>query len=173
MKLKTLLLALLLVVSGNITAQTLDDAYEAYNKGDDKAAFTLFMECAKRGDSEAQYCVGSLYEKGQGVSQSYAEAVKWYRKSAEQGFARAQFNLGLCYANGHGVTQSYSEAVKWYRKSAEQGYAQAQYFLGLCYEAGYGVTQSYSEAVKWYRKAAEQGHANAKLRLEKLKKNLE
>jgi len=33
-----------------------------------------------------------MYDKGQGVPQDYAEALKWYRKAAEQGFAEAQYN---------------------------------------------------------------------------------
>jgi hypothetical protein len=69
-------------------------------------------ECDKRGED---------YYYGRGVTQSYTEAVKWYRKSAEQGNARAQYNLGYCYHYGQGVEQSYTEAVKWHRKSAAQG----------------------------------------------------
>jgi TPR repeat protein len=34
-----------------------------------------------------------MYEKGQGVSQDYKTAVKWYRLAAEQGNVDAQSNL--------------------------------------------------------------------------------
>ena len=71
-----------------------------------------------------------MYDKGNGVLQDYAEAVKWYRLSAEQGYAGAQYNLGVMYDKGDGVLQDYTEALKWYRLSAEQGYAVAQYNLG-------------------------------------------
>ena len=69
--------------------------------------------------------MGWCYEKGQGVPQDYAEAVKWYRKAAEQGYADAQYNLGSCYYNGKGVPQNYAEAVKWYCKAVGQGHADA------------------------------------------------
>ena len=46
---------------------------------------------------------GTMYAKGQGVLQDYAEAVKWYRLAAAQGNAMAQANLGLRYAKGEGV----------------------------------------------------------------------
>jgi hypothetical protein len=62
-----------------------------------------------------------MYERGQGVNQDYAKAVKWYRKAAEQGSASSQSNLGSMYFNGQGVTQNYVKAVKWWRKAAEQG----------------------------------------------------
>lgn len=113
-----------------------------------------YDKAAARGDAEAQYYIGLRYYQGVGgKTQSYAEAVKWFRKSAEQGNARAQLAMGVCYDNGDGVLQSYEEAVKWYRKSAEQGDAQAQYELGRCYYEGNGVEVSHTEALKWFRKA--------------------
>lgn len=80
---------------------------------------------AKEGDAVAQKNLGYYFGNGQGIDQSYTEALKWYRKSAEQGNASAQYNLGICYERGLGVEQSHSEAVKWLRKSAEQQYALA------------------------------------------------
>ena len=65
---------------------------------------------ADQGDAAAQFNLGFCYSNGQGVPQSYEDAVKWYRKSADQGDAAAQFNLGVCYNNGRGVAQSYEEA---------------------------------------------------------------
>ena len=109
--------------------------------------------------------IGVMYEKGQGVTKDYAEAVKWYRKAAEQGLDWGQNNLGYMYRYGYGVTKDYEEAVKWYRKAAEQGLAMGQSNLGTMYEMGYGVTKDYEEAVKWYRKAAEQGNAIAQYNL--------
>ena len=76
---------------------------------------------AEQGDAAAQFSLGVIYAKGQGVAQDYAEAAKWYRKAAEQGYTPAQCKLGTMYVQGHGVTRDYAEAVKWYRKAAEQG----------------------------------------------------
>ena len=132
-----------------------------YDAGEYDRAVPLLKVAAEQGDADAQCNLGYCYEKGLGLKEDKAEAVKWYRKAAEQGFAAAQNNLGVCYRKGEGVEQDYAEAVKWYRKAAEQGDADAQYNLGLCYENGRGVAQDYAEAVKWYRKAAEQGHSNA------------
>ena len=75
------------------------------------------------GDEEydAKECFekGMAYLKGNGVEQSDAEAVKWYRLAADQGHAYAQYSLGRMYENGKGVEQSYEEAAKWYRLSAK------------------------------------------------------
>ena len=102
-----------------------------------------------------------MYENGRGVSQDYAKAAEWFRKSAEQGNADAQYNLGIMYGTGMGISQDYAKAVEWYRKSAEQGNADAQYNLGCMYENGRGVSRDYAKAVEWYRKSAEQGNAAA------------
>ena len=70
--------------------ETLEDAINAYEKGDYKTAVHIFTKLAKQGSAEAQFHLGVCYENGLGVKQSYEEAVKWYRKAAEQGFAPAQ-----------------------------------------------------------------------------------
>ena len=75
--------------------------------------------------------MGNSYYYGQGVSQDYNEAAKWYRKAAEQGYEKAQYNLGNSYYYGRGVSQDYNEAAKWYRKAAEQGDADAIRLLQL------------------------------------------
>ena len=57
-------------------------------------------EHAAKGEAAAQFNLGVMYANGQGVTQDYAEAVRWYRKAADQGYAAAQFNLGLLYKIG-------------------------------------------------------------------------
>ena len=84
------------------------------------------QKLAEAGDAEAQFNLALFYEDGEGVTQDYAEAVKWWRLAAEQGDAQAQNNLGVCYENGEGVTKDLAEAVKWYRKAAQQGVSQAK-----------------------------------------------
>ncbi len=54
----------------------------------------------------AQNNLSAMYCKGQGVTQDFKEAVKWYRQSAEQGGADAQYALGGMYGNGQGVLKT-------------------------------------------------------------------
>ena len=116
---------------------------------------------AERGDTDAQYRLGSAYYYGKGVPQDYAEAIRWYRKSANQGIAKAQYALGYCYFHGQGVPQDNAEAVRWLRIAADQGYSTAQRQLASMYYRGTGVPQDYAEALLRYRSAAEQGDAGA------------
>lgn len=76
---------------------------------------------AEQGDANAQDTLAARYEYGNGVEQSYEEAVKWYRKAAEQKHPDALFRLAHCYEYGNGVEQSYAEAVKLYKVAGQVG----------------------------------------------------
>ena len=87
----------------------------------------------EQGSTDAMFALGTVYSYGEGVPQSFKEAVRWYRKAADQGHAGAQFNLGNSYLNGEGVPQSFKEAACWCRKAADQGDADAQFKPGNRY----------------------------------------
>ena len=76
---------------------------------------------AAQGKSDAQYNVGVMYDKGLGVVQDYAEAVRWYKLASAQGDAMAQVNLGFRYNNGQGVVQDYVRAHMWWNLAAVTG----------------------------------------------------
>lgn len=178
-----LLIASLLIVSSAGNAGALGDADKAYKSSNYAKAIKLYKSPALKGNPNAQFALGVMYENGQGVAQDYAEAFKWYRLAAEQGTAEeqakdrwygyakgpnivnAQTNIGYMYANGLGVTKDYTEAVRWYRLAAEQGDAKAEVLLARMYDDGNRIKQDYVEAVKWWRMAAEQGVAIAQQNL--------
>lgn len=143
------------------TAANLDSAQAAYDRGDYARAFKEFKKLAEKGDRVAQYSLGLMYWKGQGVAKDNERAVQWYRKSADQGYADAQYRLGNHYWEGKGVRHDDAEAVRWYRKSADQGNAWGEFYLGYAYAFGRGVANDRDEAMRWYHKAADQGNASA------------
>ena len=134
-----------------------DNALSAYFRKD----VPTLTAMAEAGNAAAQYNLGVMYAKGQGVSQDYAAAAGWFRKAADQGYADAQNNLGVMYDNGTGVAQDYAAAVSWYRKAADQGYAFAQFELGKMYAKGQGVPQNNAVAAGWFQTAADQGLVDA------------
>ncbi len=149
---------------GSMTARAADfDAgMSAYDRGDYAMAIRIFRQFADQGYASAQYNLGVMYERGQGVTQDYDAAVRWYRKAAEQGNAKAQTNLGVMYHNGWGVPQDYTEALRWFRKAAAQGHAGAQYNLGQMYRRGQGVKQDYVRAYVWWELAVAKGKEQAR-----------
>ena len=88
---------------------------------DYKMTFEEWELLAKQGIAEAQYNLGLMYSKGEGVPSDDKEAVKWYRLSAEQRITGAQSNLGLMYEKGQGVEQDYVEAHKWFNIAGVNG----------------------------------------------------
>ena len=116
---------------------------------------------AEGGDAKAQVRLARLYLNGQGVTNSYQEAARWFQAAAEQGNSDAQAGLGELYDAGQGVPRNQAKALEYYRRAATNGNAGAQYNLGFIYESGRGVPQNQAEAARWFMKAAQQGDALA------------
>ena len=85
-----------------------------------------FEKAAAAGHVKAQYALGQLYEKGEGVERDYGKARQWYEKAAEAGHAKAQYALGSLYEDGLGVDRDEAKAREWYGKAAAQGHKNAQ-----------------------------------------------
>jgi TPR repeat protein len=130
-------------------------ALAAYNAENYREAMRLYRPLAEQGDAEAQYYVGHMYEKGDGVKKDQSEMVKWYRKSSENGFAPAQYRLAVGYAFGAGgLSKDQDEAVKWLQRSAEGGHKKAQKILGRAYAEGrFGLPVDPKKAEYWTKKA--------------------
>ena len=154
-------LLLTLLVGNPAFSADFQKGLDAYQRGDYATALREWKPLAEQGYASAQYNLGLMYDKGQGVPQIYDTAVNWYRIAAEQGNALAQFNLGVMYEKGLGVPQNDKTAVKWYRLSAKQGDADAQYNLGLMYDKGKGVVQDYIRAHMWFNIGASSGDKDA------------
>jgi hypothetical protein len=116
-----------LMLTGAAAAGPFEEGAAAYKRGDFATAMRLWRPLAEQGNANAQYNLGVMYGKSQGVPQDYAEVVKWFRLAVEQGGADGQFNLGIMYDKGEGVPQDDAEAVKWFRLAAEQGLVEAQF----------------------------------------------
>jgi TPR repeat protein len=113
-----------------------------------------------------------MYHNGQGVSQDYLEAMKWYRKAADQGYAMAQSNIGGLYIGGNGVTKSFPEAMKWFQMAAEQGNVPAQFNLAISLIAVENKPMDFIQSYKWASIAADQNFQQAITLLDQLKSEM-
>lgn len=163
------LAAVLLLLAGGRAGADFDSGFAAYLSGDYKTAFQDWLPLAEQGHADAQFGMGMLYERGEGVPPDPSAAAKWYLKAAEQDHALAQTALASMYERGRGVPQSAHEAAKWYRRAAELGNPQAQFDLGAAYEYGSGVPADLEQAMAWYQAAAKQGYSRALAKLSELK----
>jgi len=78
-----------------------------------------FRLAAAQGDADAQFWLGTAYQRGWFGGFDDREALHWLRKAAAQGLPIAQFSLGQMYEDGEGVPESDSLAASWYRKAAD------------------------------------------------------
>jgi len=136
-------------------------SFRYYAAHDFPEAFAWCQRAAYSKLAWAQYNVGLMFRKGEGVTQNNTEAAYWYRLAATQNFPEAQQKLADLYYFGQGVPLSYVQAAAWYRKAAEQGNAEAQFQLGHLYATGHGVEHDYTQSRHWIRQAALQGHEQA------------
>lgn len=92
--------------------------YIALDRADYRTSLNVWLSTAEGGDTQAQYYVGTLYEKGADGNPDYKSAADWYRRAAEQGFSRAAIQLGRLYEKGLGVEKNPSEAFNWYKRAS-------------------------------------------------------
>jgi uncharacterized protein len=142
-------------------------SFRCYADNNFDEAFAWCQRAAYSNLAWAQYNLGLMYRKGEGVPQSDTEAAHWYRVAATQNFPEAQQKLADLYYFGHGVPRSFPQAAAWYRKAADLGDAEAQFQLGYLYSVGQGVDPDYTLSRHWTRQAAQQGHAEAIVELKR------
>ena len=107
------LLCGLLLVSGSAARADLKAAITSYEEGDFGTALVELTPLAQRGNVKAQFYLGEMYFRGEGVEVDYAEAYRWYFSAAENGYPPAQLNVGSMQALGLGTEKSVGDAYYW------------------------------------------------------------
>jgi len=98
----------------------------AYANGDYEKALQTFLPMAQASnDPLAQYWLGMMHLRGQGVSQDDAEAARFFTESAKQGLPNAQMRLAELYVEGRGVTRDFQAAYAWYAVADNIGHKKA------------------------------------------------
>ena len=122
MKPKIFLFSLLLTICfiGSNLAES-NDVWDAYKKGNYKAAFNEWLPLAEKGSAAAQFNLAGMYAKGYGVVMDEIKSFDWYKKAAEQGHSKAQYNIGVMYIIGGGTPKSLSDAKHWLNLAYENG----------------------------------------------------
>lgn len=92
------------------------------NSGDTDTQQPSLRVRAYKGDPEAQYQLGMIYMRGDGVNVDAKSAVEWFKRSAEQGHRAAQLALADCYTYGWGVEVDETQAEYWRNLSYDVEY---------------------------------------------------
>ena len=121
------------VTDPQLKAQTIQ-ALALINQKQFKQAYPKLLDAAQRHYLPAQYLLGLMYSKGDGVEKDYQQAHFWLYQAAIMGSVRALYDLGVMYRNGEGVAKDNETAKKLYTKSAQSGYALAMRELAKIYK---------------------------------------
>ena len=75
-----------------------------FGAGDEKEdelslAAAWYRKAANKGDIDAQFSLGSMFEKGQGLDRDKDQAIVWYRAAARQGHTESQKRLAKLKAD--------------------------------------------------------------------------
>ena len=89
------ILALCLIIAPSAWGDY-QDGRTAYNRGDYATALKELRPLAEQGHAGAQYFIGYMYYKGQGVVQNGAEAVKWLRMLPNKEMSKLSTFLAIC-----------------------------------------------------------------------------
>ncbi|MBO0904204.1 peptidoglycan-binding protein [Jiella sonneratiae] len=139
---------------------------------DPKAAARWFELAAGRDFAPAEYSLGTLYEKGNGVDRDLAKARDEYQAAADGGNVRAMHNLAVLYATGIDGKSDPAKAAQWFEKAASYGMPDSQYNLGILFARGAGVDQDLVKSYKWFSIVAGEGDKDAASKRDEIRKAL-
>ena len=124
----------------------------------DQNTLEQVMVLANRGNAEAQYHVGMMYNNGiGGASKDPKLAFEWFQKSATGKDPLGAYKLGCYYAGQFpgAAPLDPQQALDYKLLSAEAGYALAQHDVAFAYHQ----KADHAQAGKWWKLAAQQGFA--------------
>jgi uncharacterized protein len=150
---------------------------------DDTKSYAWFLLAQEAGDRQAAEAVdragslktstreafalaGQMYEKGDELQPSTAQASKWYRKAADEGDGAASIRVAsiLLAHDSNASQEEYAEARRRCESIAKR-YAPAAYCMAVIYRKGLGLASDQAETVKWLNRAADLGSGRAAVEL--------
>lgn len=144
----------------NDNLQRANDLYLAKKYG---AAVQIYAQYANLiTDSEIQYRLGWMHEKGHSVEKDIRIAADWYLAAADQNHALSCVRLGRIFEKGlGGIWQDEKLAMKYYEDAAELDHPYGQVRLGSIFMK----RGEEEDAVYWFRKAANQNDPYGQVKL--------
>jgi len=88
-------------------------------------AFQLFSGAAQKGDPQAAYYLGMMYQNGMAVARNVKAAAHWLQFAASRQSPAAMYALAKLYLAGDGVKRDDQAARRWIEKAADLEYPEA------------------------------------------------
>lgn len=152
---RRLLYLLLICFSSVALATTLEEARQASERGDYKAALEILRTLAEKGDPDALANIGNMYAFGRGVEKNLSIAASYWKRAAEKGVGTAIGNIAILYKTGQGgLPKDDALAAAWYKRAAEHRHVPSMITLSSLYMLGEGIEVDRLRALAWAGLAA-------------------
>ena len=146
MRIKKAILVVQLALASFLSLPALNAAELVDQSGN---LFAFQQKLAAKGNVQAQYTVGFMYETGYGVSADRAEAKAWYQQAADKGSIPASNRLTYLEIQEKGFDAKNDKA--WLSEVKSEAYAskpEALFLLGQLYHEGIGVKKDLKKSLE-------------------------
>ena len=125
-------------------------------------ALKWYDRASRQACSKAQYELGIMYLRGEGVVADKKAAFEFFRKAAAKSYFPATTMLGSMYYFGLGVDQSDNNAFYCFKDAADLGNEPtSMYNLAFMYQLGKGTPRDQKRALSLMEQAAYAGSEDA------------
>jgi hypothetical protein len=147
-----------------VSAQSVRDGIEAWQKADYSTATAIWRPLADKGDADAAFNLGQAYRLGHGVPQDMAAAQGWFERAARKGHVDAQATLGLMLFQSGNQTGG----LRWLKMAATHGEPKAMLVYGSALFNGEGAPRDPLLGYRFVVAAAETGLEPARMTLQRM-----
>src|SRR5260221_4762454 len=92
--------------------------YTVYDRSNYATSLKVWLAEAEKGNVEAEYYVGKIYEGGLGTEPDYKSAAGWDEKAPAAGHSASQFSPATLYEKVMGVTADSTNALTLTRSAS-------------------------------------------------------
>ena len=160
-KLKIIYIFSLLLFSTNL--------YAVDSGGNASNVFNFQQKLAAKGDAQAQYQSGFMYETGEGVEADIDMARLWYQKAADQGHIAAAYRLTYLDIRENGFKpDQHAQWLSDVKNNASISKQEVLFLLGQMYHYGIGVKRDLNKSLEIMYQLGLEGMTAADSEIEKI-----
>ena len=154
-----------LAKKGNPTAQALLGEALLESPDTEREGVEWLRKSADAGCPDGQYSLGSAYERGTGLPQDKAEALRLFRLASDQGDTGAMLKASRMLVAGDGCEKQEVEGLELLKKAAEEMDPLAIFLMGQRCIAQKAEQRDLAQAFGWFRLGAMLGMPESQYRL--------